>query len=81
MRMKNYSIPDRARPGSPTTASGVARRQGAYGSYDTAWLRKNKRKRGGTKMKRQRTVIRMGTLNTGTVIERGKELADIMEGK
>ena len=76
--MKNYFIPDRSRPGSPTTASGVAQ-QGTYENYDTAELRKsNKRKRRGRQVKKhrelpkgRRTVIRMGTLNVGTMT--GKE--------
>ena len=61
------SIPDRSRPGLPTTASGIAR-QGTCGNYDTAVLSENKRKRGGRRVKRQwemlkgrQTLIRVGT--------------------
>ena len=86
MWMKNYSIPDQSRRGSPTTASGVAR-QGTCGRYDTAELGENKkRKRGERRVKRQwelrkgrRTVIRMGTLNVGTMTGKERDLADLME--
>ena len=72
------SIPDRSRPGSPTTALGVAR-QYTCGNYATAGLSKNKRKkREERRVKRQRemwkgrrTLIRVGTLNihVGTMRE------------
>ena len=85
MRIVDKSIPDRSRPGLPTTASGVAQ-QGTCGNYATAKHSENKRrKRGGKRVKRQREVwkgrrllIRVGTLNIGTMTGR-RELADIME--
>ena len=74
MRYLDKSIPDRSRPGLPTTASGVAQ-QGTCGNYATAEHCENKRrKRGGRRVKRQREVwkgrsllVRVGTLNIGTV--------------
>ena len=86
MRYVDKSIPDRSRPGLPTTASCVAR-QGTCGNYAAAGLIKNKRrKRGGRQVKSQReawkgrrTLIRAGTLNIGTMTGRGRELADMME--
>ena len=86
--MRNHckSIPDRSRPGLPMTASGVAQ-QGTCGNYATAKQSENKsRKRGGRRVKKQReawkgrcSLIRVDTLNIGTMTERGRELADIME--
>ena len=77
------SIPDRSRPGLPTTActSGVAQ-QGTCGNYATAKHFENKRrKRGGRRVKKQReawkgrrSLIRVGTLNIGTMTGRGREL-------
>ena len=86
MRNNDEFIPDRSKPGIPTTASGVAR-QDTCGNYDTAGLRENKRRKiAGRRVKRQQelwkgrhTVIRAGTLNIETMIERGRELGDIME--
>ena len=85
MRYDDESIPDRSRPGLPTT-SDVAR-QGTCGNYATAGLSENKRrKRGGRQVKRlrelwkgRRTLIRVGTLNIGTMTGSGRELADMME--
>ena len=87
-QMHNHyqSIPDRLRTGLPTTASGVAQ-QGTCGNDATAKHNKNKsRKRGGKRVKKQReawkgrrSLIRVGTLNIGTMTGRGKELADMME--
>ena len=84
MRIVDKSIPDWSRPGLPTTASGVAQ-QGICGNYATASENK-RRKKGGRQVKRQREVwkrkrslIRMGTLNIGTMTGRGRELADLME--
>ena len=84
MRNHYQSIPDRSRPGIPTTASGVAQ-QGTCGNYATAKHSKNKiRKRGGKRVKnqreawkRRRSLIRVSTLNIGTMTGRGKELADM----
>ena len=88
MRNHFQSIPDRSRSGLPTTASGVAQ-QGTCGNYATAKQSKNKsRKRGGRRVKKQReawkgrcSLIRVGTLNIGTMTGRGRELADMMERK
>ena len=86
IRNHYQSIPNRSRPGLPTTASGVAQ-QGTCGNYAAAKHSENKsRKRGGRRTKRQREVwkgrrslIKVGTLNIGTVTGRGRELADMME--
>ena len=86
MRNHFQPIPDRSRPGLPTTASGVAQ-QGICGNYATAKQSKNKsRKRGGKRVKKQRdawkgrrSFIRVGTLNIGTMTGRGRELADMMK--
>ena len=86
MRIVDKSIPDRSRPGLPTTASGVAQ-QGTCRNYAAAKHSKNKnRKRGAKRVKSQREVwkgrcslIRVGTLNIGTITGRGRELADMME--
>ena len=73
----NKSIPDRSQPGLPTTASGVAQ-QGICGNYVTAKYSENKsRKRGGRRVKRhpemwkgRHSLIRVGTLNIGTMTGR-----------
>ena len=86
MRNHYQSISDRSRPGLPTTASGVAQ-QGTCGNYATAKHSENRsRKRGGKQLKKQReawkgrhSLIRVGTLNIGTMNGRGRELADMME--
>ena len=86
MRNHYQSIPDRSRPGLPTTASGVAQ-QGTCGNYATAKQSENKsRKRGGRRVKKQReawkgrcSLIRVCTLNIGTMTGRGRELADMIE--
>ena len=80
------SIPDRSRSGLLTIASVVAR-QDTCGNYITVGLSKNnRRKRRGRRVKRQRelwkgrsTVIRVATLNIGTMTGRGRELADMMD--
>ena len=86
MRNDNESIPNRSRHRLPTTASGVAR-QVTCGNYATVGLKENKRrKRGRRRVKRQRdlwrgrrTLVRVSTLNTETMTERGRELEDMME--
>ena len=86
MRNHYQSIPNRSRPGLPTTALGVAQ-QGTCGNYATAKHSENKsRKRGGRRVKKQpevwkgrRSLIRVCTLNIGTMTKRGRELADMME--
>ena len=86
MRIVDKSIQDRSRPGLPTTASDVAQ-QGTCGNYATAKHNKNKsRKRGEKRVKRlwevwkgRRSLMRVGTLNIGTMNGRGKELADMMD--
>ena len=62
------------------------RTQGTCRNYATAGLSESKRKRGGRRVKKQRemwkgrrTLIRVGTLNIGTMTGRGRELADMME--
>ena len=87
-QMHNHyqSIPDRSLPGLQTTASGVAQ-QGTCGNYATAKHGENKRrKRRGKRVKKQRearkgrrSLIRVGTLNIGTLTGRGRELIDMME--
>ena len=74
------------RPGLPTTVSGVAQ-QGICGNYATTKHSENKsRKRGRRRVKKQRKVwkgrlslMKVGTVNIGTMTERGRELADMME--
>ena len=86
MRNHYQSIPDRSRPGLPTIASGVGQ-QGTCGNYATAKHCENKsKKRGEKRVKKQRKVwkgrrllIRVGTLNIGTMTGKGRELADMME--
>ena len=85
MRNHYQSILDRSRPWLPTTASGVAQK-GTCGNYATTKQSENKRKRGGRQVKEQReawkgrrSLIRMGTLNIGTMTGRERELADMME--
>ena len=86
MRNHYQSIPDRSRPRLPTTASGVAQ-QGTCGNYATAKHSENKsKKRGGKRVKKEReawkgrrSLVRVGTLNIGTMTGRGRELADMME--
>ena len=57
MRCDDESIPDRSRPGLPTTASGVAW-QGTCVNYATAKLKESmRRKRGGIRqVKRQQEL-------------------------
>ena len=86
MRNHCQSIPDRSRPGLPTTALAVAQ-QGTFGNYATAKQSENKsRKRGERRVKKQReawkgrySLIRVGTLNIATMTGRESELADMME--
>ena len=84
----NKSILDRSQSGLPTTASDFAQ-QSICGNYYTAKHSENKsRKRGGRRVKRQRelwkgrrSLIRVGTLNIGTMNGRQRELADRMEAR
>ena len=86
MRNHYQSIPDRSRPGLPTTASGVAQ-QGTCGNYATAKHSENKsRKKEENRVKKQReawkgrrSLIRVNTLNIGTMTGKGRELADMKE--
>ena len=86
MHYDDESIPNLLRLMLPTTASSVAQR-GTCGNYATAGLGENKRrKRGGRQVKRQwelwkgrHTLIRVDTLNIGTMTGRERELADMME--
>ncbi|KAK3510979.1 hypothetical protein QTP70_027789 [Hemibagrus guttatus] len=75
-------IPDRSRPGLTTTAIGAVDLQGAGGNWATV----GRRSRGGRRVHRQREKrkgksvgLRIGTLNVGTMTEKGRELADMME--
>ena len=77
------SIPDRSRPGLTTTATGIVSRQGTGGNWATVGQR---RQRGGRRIQRRqgkekcrRVVVRVGTLNVGTMTGKGRELADMME--
>ena len=86
MRIVDKSIPDRSRPGLPTTASDVAQR-GSCENYGTAKQSENKRrKREGRRVKmqrevwkRRRSLIRVGDLNIGTMTGREREPVDMME--
>ena len=85
MRNHYQSIPDRSRPGLPTIASGVAQ-QGTCEIMTAKHSENKSRKRGGKRVKKQqeawkgrRSLIRVGTLNIGTMTGRGRELADMME--
>ena len=86
MRNHYQSIPNWSRPGLPTTASGVAQ-QDTCKNYPTAKQSENKRgKRGGRRVKKQRetwkgrrSLIRVGTLNIGTMTGRIKKLVDMMD--
>ena len=83
---KHYQcIPDRSQSGLPMTASGVAQ-QGTCGNYATAKHNESKSKKRGRQVKKQRevckgrhSIIRVGTLNMGTMTGRGRELADMMK--
>ncbi|KAK3525604.1 hypothetical protein QTP70_000427 [Hemibagrus guttatus] len=77
-----YFILDRSRPGLTTTAIGGVDLQGASGNWATV----GRRSRGGRRVCRQRekrkgksVVLRIGTLNVGTMTGKGRELADMME--
>ena len=86
MRNHYQSIPDRSRPGLPTTASSDAQ-QGTCGNFATAKHSENKsRKRVGMREEKQReawkgrrSLIRVGNLNIGMMTGRGRELVDMME--
>ena len=88
MRNDDESILGRSWPGLPTIALGIAW-QGTCENYDTAGLWKNKkRKIGGRRVRRQRelrkgrrTVIRMGTLNAGTMTGREERVGRHDEAK
>ncbi|KAK3527989.1 hypothetical protein QTP86_013101 [Hemibagrus guttatus] len=75
-------IPDRSRPRLTTTAICAIDLQGADGNWATV----GRRSRGGRRVHRQREKrkgkslgLRIGTLNVGTMTEKGRELADMME--
>ena len=86
MRITNtVSIPDRSRPGSTTTASGAVGQQGTSGNSVTVEPRRSRR-RGGIRVRRRqerevnrKVVIRIGTLNVGTMTGKGREIADMMD--
>ncbi|KAK3571489.1 hypothetical protein QTP86_012836 [Hemibagrus guttatus] len=71
-----------SRPGLTTKAIGTVDLQGAGGNWATV----GHRSRGGRRVHRQREKrkgksvgLRIGTLNVGTMTEKGRELADMME--
>uniref|UniRef100_A0A8C4R3Y4 Endonuclease/exonuclease/phosphatase domain-containing protein n=1 Tax=Eptatretus burgeri TaxID=7764 RepID=A0A8C4R3Y4_EPTBU len=81
---KRISIPDRSRPGLPTTATCTGGQQGTSGNCATAGRRRRRRRR--RRVQRQwergkgRSVqVRVATLNVGTMTGKGRELADMME--
>ena len=88
MRIVDISVRDRSWPELPTTTSGAAQ-QGTCENYATVKHSENKsRKRAGRRVKRQREVgkgrrllMKVGSLNIGTMTGRGRELVDIMEQK
>ena len=71
MAQINTTIPDRSRPGITTTAIATADQQGGNGNYATV----------GQQVRKDRVtkVMRIGTLNVGTMTGRGREIADLME--
>ena len=82
--MNQFPIPDRSRPGSTTTAIGAVSQQGTDRNYATVGQRR--RRRGGRCVQKRREgrkvkkiVLRLGTLNVGTMTGKGRELADMME--
>ena len=75
-------IPDRTRPGLPTSATGAVSQQGVSGQYTTV----RRKGRGGRRIQKKRERNRqksikllVGTLNVGTMTKKGRELADLME--
>ena len=79
--INNKTIPDRSGTGSTTTASAAAQR-GDGGNYATVG-RKTKR-RGGKKTRRGNEArrelylrLKIGTLNVGTMMGKGRDVADI----
>ena len=85
MTIKNKLIPYRSRPGLTTAAIGVGQ-QGTGGNYATVGGRRGRRKKtkkGGLRRRQQEKrkevcrVVKMGTLNVGTMTGKGRELADI----
>lgn len=79
-------IPDRSRPGLPTTASGTVDQQGASGNWVTVESRRRRKRRGGRQVRNRRDKrkskmidVKFATLNVGTMTGRGRELADMME--
>ena len=87
MRIINrHYIPDRSRPGLPTTAS-TTDQQGGAGKYATAEQRRKRGKRRGGRKRREKkekyktreVTLRIGTLNVGTMNGKGREIVDMME--
>ena len=93
MTNKINTIPDRSRPGLTTAAAGAVPQQGAGGNYATVGQRRKgrngrRRKRGGKRARRQRekrravkVVLKVGTLNVGSMTGRGREVAAVMENR
>ena len=66
MRNHHQSIPNRSRPRLPATASGRVNSRRQQERQQEVW-------------KGRRLLVRVGTLNIGTMTGRGRELADLME--
>ena len=90
MRITNQinMIPDRSRPGLTTAATGAVPQQGAGGNYATVGQRRNGRRRKSKRARRQRekrravkVVLKVGTLNVGSMTGRGREVAAVMENR
>ena len=82
--VKNDFIPDRSRPGKPTTVtSDWAPR--VTGGHDT-WMQRRggkqwrkKKERNEERKKAKKIKLRVATLNVGTTTGKGREVADLME--
>ncbi|KAI5108319.1 hypothetical protein C0J45_1913 [Silurus meridionalis] len=79
IRNQNFIL-DRSRPGIRTTATGIISQQGTSGNWATVGQR-----RGGRHLQRQqekkcrRVEVQVGALNVGTMTDKGRELANMME--
>ena len=76
-------IPDWSRPGSTMATTGTVAQQGTNGNYATVGRR---RQRGGRRIQYRRekrktkiVTLKIGSLNVGTMMGKGRELADMME--
>ena len=82
IRYFDKSIPDRSRPGLPTTVSGVAR-QGTCGNYATAGLSENKRRKASEETagnaEGETHIYKGRYLKYRNNDRKGREVADMME--